>query len=100
VLVGFMLCTLVDSTEVVGNVTVEELLMVGDGFDVELGGTGTTVMTVIEAAGSEEVGIDEVTAAEEVAVAFVVLMVIERRLEVVPVLLGRVDVIELLLLWL
>ena len=73
--------------------TVEVLLMVGDGFDVELGGTGTTVMTIIEVAGSEEVGIDEVTAAEEVAVA-VVLMAIGRWLEVVPVLLGRVDVIE------
>ena len=67
--------------------------MVGDGFDVELGGTGTTVMTIIEVAGSDEVGIDEVTAAEEVAVA-VVLMAIGRWLEVVPVLLGRVDVIE------
>jgi hypothetical protein len=73
--------------------------MVGDGFDVELGGTGTTVMTVIEATGSEEAGIDEVTAAEEVAAA-VVLMAVERWLEVVPVLLGRVDVIELLVLWL
>ena len=73
--------------------TVEVLLMVGDGFDVELGGTGTTVMTIIEVAGSDEVGIDEVTAAEEVAVA-VVLMAIGRWLEVVPVLLGRVDVIE------
>jgi hypothetical protein len=80
-------------------VTVEVLLMVGDGFDVELGGTGTTVMTVIEATGSEEAGIDEVTAAEEVAAA-VVLMAVERWLEVVPVLLGRVDVIELLVLWL
>jgi hypothetical protein len=79
--------------------------MVGDGFDVELGGTGTTVMTVIEVAGSKEVGIDEaagfdearideVTAAEEVAAA-VVLMAVERWLEVVPVLHGRVDVIEL-----
>jgi hypothetical protein len=78
--------------------------MVGDGFEVELGGTGTTVMAVIELAGSEEVGIDEaaghaevgideVTAAEEVAAA-VVLMASERWLEVVPVLLGRVDVIE------
>jgi hypothetical protein len=80
-------------------VTVEVLLKVGDGFDVELGGTGTTVMTVIEVAGSEEAGIDEVTAAEEVAAA-VVLMAVERWLEVVPVLLGRVDVIELLVLWL
>jgi hypothetical protein len=80
-------------------VTVEVLLMVGDGFDVELGGTGTTVMTVIEVAGSEEVGIDEVTAAEEVSAA-VVLMAIEKWLEIVPVLLGRVNVIELLVLWL
>jgi hypothetical protein len=80
-------------------VTVEVLLMVGDDFNVELGGTGTTVMTVIEVAGSEEVGIDEVTAAEEVSAA-VVLMAIEKWLEIVPVLLGRVNVIELLVLWL
>jgi hypothetical protein len=73
--------------------------MVGDDFNVELGGTGTTVMTVIEVAGSEEVGIDEVTAAEEVSAA-VVLMAIEKWLEIVPVLLGRVNVIELLVLWL
>jgi hypothetical protein len=73
--------------------------MVGDGFDVEFGGTGTVVVTVIEVVGCDEVGIAEVTAAEEVAAA-VVLMVIERWLEVVPVLLGRVDVIELLVLWL
>ena len=79
--------------------TVEVLLMVGDDFNVELGGTGTTVMTVIEVAGSEEVGIDEVTAAEEVSAA-VVLMAIEKWLEIVPVLLGRVNVIELLVLWL
>jgi len=73
--------------------------MVGDDFNVELGGTGTTVMTVIEVADSEEVGIDEVTAAEEVSAA-VVLMAIEKWLEIVPVLLGRVNVIELLVLWL
>jgi len=85
--------------------------MVGDGFDVELGGTGTTVVTVIEVAGCDELGIDEaagrdevdldeVTAGEEVATA-VVLMAVERWLEVVPALLGRVDAIELLVwLWL
>jgi hypothetical protein len=73
--------------------------MVGDDFNVELGGTGTTVMTVIEVADSEEVGIDEVTAAEEVSAA-VVLMAVEKWLEIVPVLLGRVNVIELLVLWL
>jgi hypothetical protein len=73
--------------------------MVGDGFDVELGGTGTIVVMVIEVAGCDEVGIGEVAAAEEVAAA-VVLMVVERWLEVVLVLLGRVDVIELLVLWL